>query len=152
MGGSAPEDALDARLQDGAGGARPRAQDLWRWCGLLPFIGAVPMCVVMYHRRQWRWFVAGAVLTVGWFVVPAIAGAGGASSNARATPTGVAVLVAWVVQIILAFTAPRGGSTAPLVGIVADGGPTRVRWLWWSVLPGGLGSWMPILAGVRARV
>lgn len=35
----------------------------------------------------------------------------------------------------------------------ADGAKLRRdKWPWWSLLPGGLGAWAPILAGVRRRV
>jgi uncharacterized protein len=128
-------------------GQRSRARDVWRWCSLLPIIGAVPGCVVMAKRRRTRWAIGVGAVTVLWFVLFAVAGATSSNaggSNAADTVVGLAILVLYVVQVVLLFCAPVakpvGGAT-----------PRRAAWLWLSVIP-LLGSWLPALAGLRARV
>jgi membrane protease YdiL (CAAX protease family) len=133
-------------------GQRSRARDGWRWCSLLPWIGAVPGCVVMAKRRRLRWAIGAGAVTALWFALTAVlgatssnaAGSNAAGSNAADTVVGVAVLVLYAVQVILLFCAP---ATKPVGGAT----PRRAAWLWLSVIP-LLGSWLPALAGLRARV
>jgi uncharacterized protein len=97
---------------------------------------------VLARRRHARWASVAGGVTVLWFVIFAVAGAT-SSNNGQAT-VGAAVLALYVVQVILLFCAPRG----------KPGGerrPGRALWLWLSVVP-VLGSWLPALAGLRARV
>ena len=138
----------------GGGGAsgdrkrRSRARDVWRWCGLIPWVGAVPGCVVLVRRRHTRWAVGVGVVTVLWFGLSAAAGAAtssnGTSSNAAQAAVALASLVLYAAQVIVLFCAPV---TKPVGGQR----PSRAGWLWLSVIP-LLGSWLPALAGFRARV
>lgn len=121
---------------------RSRGRDVWRWCSLLPYLGAVPMCVVMARRRRGRWALGAGVVTAVWFVVTAIAGV--TRSNAGRTAVGLAIIGLYIVQVVVCFLAPGGKSTA-------SDRPHRARWLWLSVIP-LVGSWLPALAGLRARV
>jgi hypothetical protein len=98
--------------------------------------------VVLAKRRHARWASGAGGVTVLWFVILAVAGAT-SSNNGQAT-VGAAVLALYVVQVILLFCAPRGTP--------GDDRPSgRALWLWLSVVP-LLGSWLPALAGFRARV
>jgi uncharacterized protein len=124
------------------GEGRSRVRDVWRWCSLLPFIGAVLTCVVMARRRRIRWAFGAGVLTILWVVVTAVAGA--SDTNAAQARVGLAITVVYVAQVVLSFATPGGKSAI-------DRGPRRARWLWLSVIP-VLGSWLPVLAGLRARV
>ncbi len=128
-------------------GQRSRARDVWRWCSLLPCLGAVPGCVVMARRRRTRWAFSLGAVTALWFVLGAVAGAtssNGEGSNTADTVVGLAVLALYVVQVIVLFCAPA---------VKRVGGQThrRAGWLWLSLIP-LLGSWLPALAGLRARV
>jgi CAAX protease family protein len=123
-------------------GERSRARDVWRWCSLVPFVGAVPMCVAMARRRRTRWAFGAGVVTMLWFVSTGIAG--GSRTNGARTAVGLAILGLYVAQIVLSFSAPAGKSAG-------GRGPRRARWLWLSVIP-LLGSWLPALAGLRARI
>ncbi len=101
----------------------------------------------MAKRRHTCWaFGVGAVAAL-WFVLFAVAGAtssNAAGSSAANTVVGLAILVLYVVQVIVLFCAP---ATKPVGGAM----PRRAAWLWLSVIP-LLGSWLPALAGLRARV
>ncbi len=99
----------------------------------------------MCRRRRPAWCLTAAVLTVGWFVVPAVGNAGSTPTHAQRVGVGAAIFAVWITQLIVAFTAPR-------VELDANHDVGRARWLWLAVLPGGLGSWVPILAGIRARI
>lgn len=121
---------------------RSRARDMWRWCSLLPYLGAVPTCVVMAKRKRVPWAFGAGAVEILWFVVTARAGA--SHTNAADTGVGLAVIGLYAAQVILAFAAPARQSAS-------DARPRRARWLWLSVFP-LLGSWLPALAGLRARV
>src|SRR5579875_2913474 len=123
-------------------GKRPRARDIWRWCSLLPYIGAVPTCVVMVKRKHRRWACAAGAVTALWIVLTAVAG--GSHTRGAAAALGGAILGLYVAQIVFSFCAPAGN-------LAGDRKPRRARWLWLSVIP-LLGSWLPALAGLRARV
>ncbi len=144
----ADEDSAGTTEAMTEGPGRSRARDVWRWCSLVPYLGAVPMCVVMVNRRFVRWaFGAGAVTTL-WFVLTAVSGAFHAA--AARTAVGLAVIGLYLVQVVLSFAAPRrtpAGGRRPRSRRRAR----RARWLWLSVIP-LLGSWLPALAGLRARV
>lgn len=126
-------------------GGRSRIRDIWRWSSLLPYVGALPMCVVMARRGRPRWALGAGVVTALWLVVTGIAG--GTHSNATRTAIGLAIFGLYVVQVVLAFVTPQ-------VTLANDRGSSRPRrawWLWLSVIP-MLGTWLPALAGLRARV
>lgn len=101
----------------------------------------------MARRRRTRWAFGLGVVTALWFVLTTIAAAttpatGG--SNAADTVIGLVILVLYVVQVIVLFRAP---AAKPVDGRKSR----RAGWLWLSVIP-LLGSWLPALAGFRARV
>src|ERR1700742_4187710 len=90
-------------------GQRSRARDVWRWCSLLPCIGAVPGCVVMAKRGRRRWAFSAGAVTALWFALIAVPGPpspNGGGSTAAATAVGLGILVLSVVQIIVLFCAP----------------------------------------------
>jgi membrane protease YdiL (CAAX protease family) len=96
----------------------------------------------MVKRKRPRWAVGAGALTTVWFVLTAVAGA--AHTNAARTGVGFAIIGLYLAQVTLAFAAPGGD-------LVGDRRPRRARWFWLSVIP-LLGSWLPALAGLRARV
>jgi uncharacterized protein len=101
----------------------------------------------MFKRRHIRWAFGAGAVTALWFVLPVGAGATSSStggSNAADTVGGLGLLVLYVVQVVVLFNAP---AAMPMGGAT----PRRAGWLWLSVIP-LLGSWLPALAGLRARV
>ena len=114
MSGSAPPEGSGAPPAGGDSmnrqpGHKSRAREVWRWCSLLPFIGALPGCVVMAKRRHARWAFGFGAVTVLWFALTAVAGAttsNAGGSNAANTAVGLAILVLYAVQVIALFCAP----------------------------------------------
>ncbi len=102
---------------------------------------------MLAKRRRTLWAFGMGAVTALWFVLFAVAGATSSNaggSNAAATAVGLAVLVLYVIQVISVFCAP---AATPGAGPT----PRGAGWLWLSVIP-LLGSWLPALAGLRARV
>jgi hypothetical protein len=102
----------------------------------------------MGRRRRVGWALGAGALIVLWFVITAVAG--DTYSKSGRTAVGFVIIGVWVVQIVVLFCAPTLAPVSP-ASSSGERKPRHARWLWLSLIP-VLGTWLPALAGLRARV
>jgi hypothetical protein len=97
--------------------------------------------VVATRRRRWGWLIPAAIVVLAPWIAVAVTPSH--PSNQAAGILGFLVIGAWMGQIAVAFIMP-----APKRELAAA---RPGEWLWWSLVPGGLGSWVVLLAGVKTK-
>lgn len=145
------------------------ARDGWVWLSLLPLgLGSWAPAVAGLRYGVRLWTVLGvfwAAITLTGFMIS------GAPRQRSTGFAGALLLFAWVGGIVTSFVI-RGQNRRRVTAVAAADGDgvlpargaigqtiavrkvvgRRDRWPWISLLPLGIGSWAPIIAGIRCRV
>ena len=127
----------------------------WPWLSLLPFgLGSwAPMFAgVRCGVQRWTAFgVLWSILAVAGWVIASVE----PSTSTQETVAVLLLSVAWIGGVVTSFAIraeyERRAAERP-AAVARPAGLCRSRWPWLSLLPLGLGSWTPILAGVRCGV